>query len=49
MDLDEYIVEYNTERTHQGKRCKGRTPMEPFIDGKKLFNEKNIRETRTAE
>jgi transposase InsO family protein len=47
-DLDEYIVEYNTERTHQGKRCKGRTPMETFIEGKKLFNEKNIRETMTA-
>jgi transposase InsO family protein len=47
-DLDEYMVEYNTERTHQGKRCKGRTPMETFIDGKKLFNEKNIRETMTA-
>ena len=48
MDLDEYMVEYNTERTHQGKRCKGRTPMETFIDGKKLFNEKNIRQTMTA-
>ena len=48
MDLDEYMVEYNTERTHQGKRCKGRTPMETFIAGKKLFNEKNIRETMTA-
>jgi len=48
MDLDEFMVEYNTERTHQGKRCKGRTPMETFIDGKKLFNEKNIRETMTA-
>jgi transposase InsO family protein len=44
MDLDEYIVEYNTERTHQGKRCKGRTPMETFIEGKKLFDEKNITE-----
>jgi transposase InsO family protein len=48
MDLDEYMVEYNTERTHQGKRCKGRTPMETFIAGKKLFNEKNIRDTMTA-
>jgi transposase InsO family protein len=47
-DLDEYMVEYNTERTHQGKRCKGRTPMETFIEGKKLFNEKNLRETMTA-
>ncbi|MHC4467684.1 MAG: IS481 family transposase [Planctomycetota bacterium] len=41
-DLDGYIDVYNTERTHQGKRCKGRTPMETFIDGKKLFNEKNL-------
>jgi hypothetical protein len=41
-DLDEYIVEYNCKRTHQGKRCKGRTPMETFIEGKKLFNEKNL-------
>lgn len=47
-DLDEYIGEYNTERTHQGKRCKGRTPMETFIEGKKLFNEKNLREEMTA-
>lgn len=47
-DLDEYMVEYNTERTHQGKRCKGRTPMETFIEGKNLFNEKNLRETMTA-
>ena len=37
IDLDQYMVEYNTERTHQGKRCKGRTPMETFIEGKKLF------------
>jgi transposase InsO family protein len=26
-DLDEYIDWYNTERTHQGIRCKGRTPL----------------------
>jgi hypothetical protein len=48
IDLDEYTVEYNAERTYQEKRCKGRTPMETFIEGKKLFNEKNIRETMTA-
>jgi transposase InsO family protein len=41
-DLDEYIHRYNNERTHQGKRCKGRTPMETFIEGKKIYNEKNI-------
>ena len=41
-DLDEYIHRYNNERTHQGKRCKGRTPMETFIEGKKIYNEENI-------
>jgi transposase InsO family protein len=41
-DLDEYMRKYNQERTHQGKRCKGRTPMQTFLDGKKLFEEKNL-------
>ena len=47
-DLDEYMLKYNTERTHQGKRCKGRTPMETFIEGKKLFKEKNLEERMMA-
>ena len=25
-DLDDFMVKYNNERTHQGKRCKGNTP-----------------------
>jgi transposase InsO family protein len=41
-DLDEYIADYNWRRTHQGKRCKGRTPMQTFIEGKRLVNEKNL-------
>ena len=41
-DLDEYIAEYNWKCTHQDKRCKGRTPMETFIESKKLFNEKSL-------
>lgn len=32
-DLDEFLHRYNTERTNQGKRCKGRTPMDTFTDG----------------
>jgi len=42
IDLDEYMNEYNTRRTHQGKRCQGRTPMETFLDGKRYFQEKNL-------
>ena len=41
-DLDEYIELYNYERTHQGKRCKGRTPIETFIEGKEIYNKKNL-------
>jgi len=47
-DLDEYMLEYNTKRTHQGKRCQGKTPMETFIEGKKLFDEKNLAERMMA-
>ena len=41
-DLDEWIHNYNNERTHQGKMCCGRTPMETLIDGKRLWAEKNL-------
>jgi transposase InsO family protein len=42
-DLDEWITEYNQHRTHQGKMCCGRTPMETFLDGMKFSSEKEIR------
>ena len=41
-DLDEWIEYYNNDRTHQGKMCCGRTPIETFIDGKKIWQEKLI-------
>ena len=39
-DLDEWLDHYNLERTHQGKMCCGRTPMQTLLDGKKLWEEK---------
>jgi transposase InsO family protein len=48
IDLDEYMRRYNEERTHQGKRCLGRTPMQTFEDGKKLFAEENLEEKLVA-
>lgn len=42
-DLDGYMNGYNSTRTHQGKRCQGRTPMETFLEGKKFFEEKNLK------
>jgi hypothetical protein len=33
---------YNNERTHQGKMCNGRTPMETLLSGKLIWDEKNL-------
>ncbi|MGYP001563220393 len=41
-DLDEWINYYNNERTHQGKMCCGRTPMDTLLDGKRIWQEKFI-------
>ena len=41
-DLDEWLVKYNTQRTHQGKMCCGRTPMETLIDGKRIWQDKFV-------
>ena len=42
VDLDAWIDNYNSKRTHQGKMCCGRTPMETLEDGKKLWQDKNL-------
>lgn len=42
QDLDEFMEMYNNERTHQGKRCQGRTPKATFVEGKRLYEEKNL-------
>ncbi|GGB53275.1 integrase [Shewanella inventionis] len=41
-DLDEWINYYNNNRTHQGKMCCGRTPLETLLDGKQIWAEKNL-------
>ncbi|KAF7783817.1 hypothetical protein PRUB_a0150 [Pseudoalteromonas rubra] len=41
-DLDEWINYYNNDRTHQGKKCCGRTPLETLLDGKSIWVEKNL-------
>ena len=39
-DLDEWMVYYNSARTHQGKMCCGRTPMHTLIDAKEVWDDK---------
>ena len=41
-DLDVWMEYYNNTRTHQGKMCCGRTPMETLLDGKSIWVEKNL-------
>ncbi|RAW91729.1 IS481 family transposase [Photorhabdus laumondii] len=41
-DLDEWINNYNHYRTHQGKMCCGRTPIETLLEGKLIWAEKNL-------
>lgn len=39
-DLDSWVAEYNNDRTHQGKMCCGRTPMQTLIAGKEAWHDK---------
>ena len=41
-DLDEWLICYNNERTHQGKMCCGRTPIATLNDGKQIWKEKLV-------
>ncbi len=41
-DADKWIEEYNTERTHSGKYCFGKTPYQTFLDSKSLADDKML-------
>jgi len=42
QDLDEWMLYYNQQRTHQGKMCCGRTPLATLVDGKQIWKEKFV-------
>ncbi|WP_395084840.1 IS481 family transposase [Gracilimonas sp.] len=44
IELDEWISWYNTERTHSGKYCYGKTPSQTLEDSKHLALEKQVDE-----
>jgi transposase InsO family protein len=48
-DLDEWIEQYNRERTHSGKHCFGRTPLQTFRDTKHLAQSKQLDKLYKAE
>ena len=41
-DLDAWLKEYNEVRTHQGRWCFGKTPMQTFVDTLPLAKEKML-------
>jgi transposase InsO family protein len=41
-DLDLWLKEYNEVRTHTGKYCYGKTPMQTFVDSLPMTKEKMI-------
>ncbi|WP_170117530.1 integrase core domain-containing protein [Chitinophaga ginsengisoli] len=41
-DLDEWIDHYNRDRTHTGKYCFGRTPLQTFEEIVPLAKEKQL-------
>ena len=42
QDLDEWISYYNEQRTHSGKYCYGKTPMQTFLESIPLAKEKML-------
>ena len=42
IDVDLWMNKYNNQRTHSGKHCYGKTPMQTFLDSKHIALEKNI-------
>lgn len=42
VDLDQWLWQYNHERTHSGKYCFGRTPYQTFQETKHLAQEKML-------
>lgn len=41
-DLDTWMESYNAERTHTGKYCYGKTPLQTFIDSAKLAYDRDL-------
>ena len=47
-DLDQWMGEYNRERSHSGKYCYGKTPLQTFLDSKHLAQAKMLDRTLTT-
>ncbi|MBL3284493.1 IS481 family transposase domain protein [Rickettsiales endosymbiont of Paramecium tredecaurelia] len=41
QDVDSWLMQYNYHRSHSGKYCYGKTPMQTFMDSKHIALEKS--------
>jgi transposase InsO family protein len=41
-DVEKWLLDYNNERTHSGKFCFGKTPIQTFLEAKHLAQEKML-------
>lgn len=48
-DADKWIDEYNSDRTHTGKYCFGKTPLQTFLESKHLAQEKMLDKLQLAD
>jgi hypothetical protein len=46
IDAEKWLIEYNVARTHTGKHCEGKTPMQTFEESKHLAIEKMLDRTQ---
>jgi hypothetical protein len=49
VDMDEWIKDYNEERTHSGKHCFGKTPWQTMRDSIELALAKQLDRTAPIE
>jgi len=48
VDLDEWLQYYNNERTHSGRYCYGKTPMQTFEESLPLAKEKMLSQSHES-
>ena len=48
VDVDDWIYHYNHDRTHSGKHCFGKTPMQTWIDSILLALAKQLDQTQAT-
>ncbi|MBS4167239.1 Uncharacterized protein NEOC65_002345 [Neochlamydia sp. AcF65] len=48
-EVDKWMNEYNNERTHTGKYCFVKTPLQTFLDTKHLAQEKMLDKLQLTE